>query len=76
MPHALSRRDLIAKSLATAAAFAAGLRGPNVLAQSLRKEPLDLTPNDVCTPTCKSTTSTHTSASSIRPERLCSTTTT
>ncbi len=54
-PHSLSRRDLIVKSLATATAFAAGLRGPNVLSQTLRKDTLDLTPNDVCTLTCRST---------------------
>jgi protocatechuate 3,4-dioxygenase beta subunit len=55
MTQPLSRRDLITRGLATATAFAAGLSGPNILSQTLRKDSLDLTPNDVCTLTCKST---------------------
>ncbi|HEV8660987.1 MAG TPA: protocatechuate 3,4-dioxygenase [Thermoanaerobaculia bacterium] len=51
----MNRRELLTNGIAAAAAFATGLRGPNVVAQTLKKESLDLTPGDVCTLTCAAT---------------------
>ncbi len=53
MPSPFTRRDLISKSVIAAALFAT--RPGMVIAETFGRKPLDLTPNDACTLTCRAT---------------------